>query len=86
MNIAVFNTLQDATNIKSLLDIDEVVEAIEGCNIGYIYENGVFTAPVTPPTETELKIKLLEAQVKSLTDQNEFLENCLVEMATIVYA
>jgi len=85
-NIAVFNSLQEATAILQMLNMDNAIEVNSSCDIGYTYENGVFTAPVTPPTETELKIQLLEAQVKSLTEQNEFLENCLIEMATIVYA
>lgn len=85
-NIAVFETLQDAANIKSLLDIDEVVEANGDCSIGYTYDNGTFVPPMVQPTETELKIQLLEAQIKALTNQNEILENGLLEMATIVYA
>ena len=85
-NIAIFNTLQDAINILPVMGMDEAVERVAGCNIGYTYENGVFTSPVIPPTETELKIQLLEAQVKSLTEQNELLENGLLEMATIIYA
>ena len=31
-------------------------------------------------------LKLLEAQAQALTDQNEFLEDCIAEMAMIVYA
>lgn len=85
-NIAIFNTLQDAINMLPLLDMDDAVEAIGGCNIGYTYENGVFISPVTPPSEMELKVQELEAKVMALTNQNEFLEECLIEMAAIVYA
>lgn len=30
--------------------------------------------------------KLLKAQVQALTDRNEFMEDCIAEMATQVYA
>lgn len=85
-NIAVFETLQDAIDMLLLFDMDDAVEANGDCSIGYTYDNGTFVPPMVQPTETELKIQLLEAQIKALTNQNEILENGLLEMAAIVYA
>lgn len=38
----------------------------------------------TPPPEPD-PVTLLQAQVKALDEQNAFLEDCLVEMAGVVY-
>ena len=38
------------------------------------------------PTEKEKEKTLMKAQIKALSDRNEFLEDCIAEMATIVYA
>ena len=53
---------------------------IEGKWIGDIYDD-------TKKSNTQLteENKLLKAQVSALSDQNEFLEDCIVEMAGIVY-
>lgn len=40
--------------------------------------------PVQPTTED--RVNLLEKQLKAASDQNEFLEDCIAEMAGIVYA
>lgn len=44
--------------------------------------------PVIPPTNEELAAenKLLKQQVSALTDQQSFYEDCIAEMATVVYA
>ena len=45
-------------------------------------------APVLPPSNEELAAenKLLKEQVAALSDQNDFQEELIVEMANIVYA
>lgn len=40
--------------------------------------------PVQPTTED--RVKLLEQQLQAASDQNDFLEDCIAEMAGIVYA
>ena len=51
-----------------------------------------YVPPEVKPTDTEriLKLesekKLLTAQVQALSDRNDFMEDCIAEMATIVYA
>ena len=61
----------------------------------YKYSNGVIlekteeeieaeisSLPKPPMTETEL----LKAQIQALSDENEFLSDCIIEMAQTVYA
>lgn len=38
------------------------------------------------PTEEEKEKTLMKAQIKALGDRNDFLEDCVAEMASIVYA
>lgn len=51
-----------------------------------------YAPPEVEPTDAEriLKLesekKLLTAQVQALSDRNDFMEDCIAEMATIVYA
>lgn len=44
--------------------------------------------PATPKTNAELEAEnaMLKAQVKAVADRNEFVEDCIAEMATVVYA
>lgn len=42
--------------------------------------------PKAEQPTTEDRVKLLEQQLKAASDQNEFLEDCITEMAGIVYA
>lgn len=43
--------------------------------------------PVEPqPTEEEKEKTLMKAQIKALSDRNDFLEDCFAEMAGVVYA
>ena len=51
-----------------------------------------YVPPKVNPTDTERILqlenekKLLAAQVQALSDRNDFMEDCIAEMATIVYA
>ena len=51
-----------------------------------------YVPPEVNPTDTERisqlesEKKLLTAQVQALSDRNDFMEDCIAEMATIVYA
>ena len=62
-------------------------ESYDGAAIGEAYN-----PPPPPPTidervtTLESENDLLKQQVKAASDQNEFLENCIAEMAEIVYA
>jgi hypothetical protein len=41
---------------------------------------------VTEPTAEEKEKTLLKAQIQALSERNDFLEDCVAEMASIVYA
>lgn len=78
--------------------VDDVMQCGCWCNIET--ENGVLTKitpvepPVIPPTPhepTDIEIlqkenRLLKAQVSALAEQQEFLEDCLIEVGQVVYA
>lgn len=72
-NVAVFDNEQTAIDMGFL-------PAIEGKWIGDRYDD--------TPTNAELaeENKLLKAQVTATNDYIDFLEDCLVEMAGVVYA
>ena len=42
--------------------------------------------PTPEPTADEKEKTLLKAQIKALSDRNDFLEDCVAEMASVVYA
>lgn len=42
--------------------------------------------PAPEPTVEEKERTLLKAQIQALSDRNDFLEDCMAEMAGIVYA
>lgn len=53
--------------------------------------DGDYTAqPETPAPMTNAELEaentMLKAQVKAVADRNEFVEDCIAEMATVVYA
>ena len=54
--------------------------------------NADYMPPEVKPTDAERisklesEKKLLTAQVQALSDRNDFMEDCIAEMATIVYA
>lgn len=52
---------------------------------GTLYRGPVPQDPVPLPDPME-EIKLLKQQLKAASDQNDFLEDCIAEMAGIVYA
>lgn len=73
-----------------------IVETLPDGDISdYRYVDGEFVYDALPKTE-EISIKsnseleaeneLLKAQVSALSEQMDFYEECIVEMATVVYA
>lgn len=52
---------------------------------GTLYRGPIPQEPVLPPDPME-EIKILKQQLKAASDQNDFLEDCITEMAGIVYA
>ena len=52
---------------------------------GTLYRGPIPQEPVLPPDPME-EIKILKQQLKAASDQNDFLEDCIAEMAGVVYA
>lgn len=51
-------------------------------------DRGAIPEPVIPPTNAELEAenKMLRAQLQAATDRQDFIEDCIAEMAMVVYA
>ena len=91
MNYCIVN---DENIIENIIVADEefalaigAKESYDGAAIGSTY-----SPPPPPPTidervtTLESDNDLLKQQLKAASDQNDFLENCIAEMAEIVYA
>lgn len=67
---------------------NETIAKAEAYNGEYTIEDDGEPEPVTPPTNDELAAenKLLKQQVSALTEQQSFYEDCIAEMASVVYA
>lgn len=67
---------------------NEELAAAEAYNGEYTIEDDGQPEPVVPPSAAELAAenKLLKQQVSALTDQQSFYEDCIAEMAAVVYA
>ena len=67
---------------------NEEIAKREAYNGEYTIEDDGKPEPVIPPTNEELAAdnKLLKQQVSALTDQQSFYEDCIAEMAEVVYA
>ena len=92
MNYCIVNDQNVIENII-VCESDEVaarfgaVASYDGAAIGEAY------SPPPPPPTTEERVaaleaenKLLKEQVSAQADQAEFYEDCIAEMATVVYA
>lgn len=69
-------------------EANEEIAKAEAYNGEYTIEDDGEPEPVIPPTNDELAAenKLLKQQVSALTEQQSFYEDCIAEMATVVYA
>ena len=69
-------------------EANEKIAKAEAYNGEYTIEDDGKPEPVIPPTNAELaeENKLLKQQVSALTEQQSFYEDCIAEMATVVYA
>lgn len=67
---------------------NEKIAKAEAYNGEYTVEDNGEPEPVVPPTNNELAAenKLLKQQVSALTEQQSFYEDCIAEMAEVVYA
>lgn len=91
MNYCIVN---DENVIENIIVADEEFALSIGAKEGYdgAAIGDTYSPPAPPPTidervtTLESENDLLKQQVKAASDQNEFLENCIAEMAEIVYA
>ena len=72
-------------------DAPQVETLPEGDISDWLYdrETGAYTylpLPAEPAAPGVDEMTLLQAQVQALSDRNEFLEDCIAEMAEIIYA
>ena len=69
-------------------EANEKIAKAEAYNGEYTIEDDGEPEPVIPPTNDELasENKLLKQQVSALTEQQSFYEDCIAEMASVVYA
>lgn len=91
MNYCIVN---DENIIENIIVADE--EFAESIGAKPSYDGASIGAPYSPPappptidervTTLESDNNLLKQQLKAASDQNEFLEDCIAEMAEIVYA
>lgn len=79
--------------IVNTIVADEAFVADYCAASGYTYESEELPEPPPPPPTTEERVaaleaenKLLKEQVSAQADQAEFYEDCIAEMATVVYA
>lgn len=91
MNYCIVNDENIVTNIivsdSSFAETIGALPAYDGAAIGEAYN------PPPPPPTTEERLaaleaenKLLKEQVSAQADQAEFYEDCIAEMAAVVYA
>lgn len=91
MNYCIVN---DENIIENIIVADEEFALSIGAKEGYdgAAIGDTYSPPPPPPTidervtTLESENDLLKQQVKAASDQNEFLEDCIAEMAAIVYA
>ena len=73
--------------------LSELIKVDENTNVenGWVYDATAntfseYTEPVDKITELENQVRILEGENKALKESNAFYEECLVEMAEIIYA
>ena len=71
----IYRTLDDAVQFSDDGSVYAEPEAPDTPNPG-----------VTEPTAEEKEKTLIKAQIQALSERNDFLEDCVAEMASVVYA
>lgn len=84
MTYAIF---ENGEQINTIVADAEFVQTYCAEN-GYTYEKVVQPALDEQPTPADLEaeVNLLKAQIAAQSDQMEFYEDCIAEMAAVVYA
>lgn len=90
----IYCIVNDENIIENIIVADEEFALSIGAKEGYdgAAIGDTYSPPAPPPTidervtTLEADNDLLKQQLKAASDQNDFLEDCVAEMAQIVYA
>ena len=82
--------------IEGGIDVDEIPDEVMSCPSKWCYFEGKFTEnpdyvelviPDTPTVEDLIKEnKITKAQIEAQSEQMDFYEDCIAEMASVIYA
>lgn len=78
-----FKLYKNGVYINTVVGEESFVQNYANEN-GFTYEFEPVDYPITL-AELEAENKLLKAQVLAMSDRNDFMEECIAEMATLVY-
>ena len=78
------------------IDVDEIPAEVMSCPGKWTYKDGEFSGnpDYTPPEEEVIPTieelaqenKLMKSQIEAQSEQMEFYEDCIAEMASVIYA
>lgn len=80
------NLIDNIIVVNRIIDMPDCIAYIEGAEIGDSVINGKLVKKVIPETEQEKEIRILKAQLTAATERADFIDECIAEMANIVYA
>lgn len=74
--------------IENGIDVDDIPDDVKENPTKYCYINGTYSENPNykPPEQPIDEIALLKAQIQAQSEQMDFYEECIIEMAEIVYA
>lgn len=74
--------------IENGIDVDDIPDDVKENPTKYCYLNGTYSENPNykPPEQPIDEVALLKAQIQAQSEQMEFYEDCIAEMAEIVYA
>lgn len=74
--------------IENGIDVEKIPNDVMSCPSKWKYVNGEFieNPNYKPPEQPIDEIALLKAQIQAQSEQMDFYEECIIEMAEIVYA
>lgn len=76
----------DSEQINTIVASEEYVKHYcQNNNYTYKKDNTIDVTEPNPVVILQQENKLLKAQVQAASDRSDFLEDCIAEMATIVY-
>lgn len=73
---------------NTIVEVDNIPEEVKENSTKYCYVDGLFVENPNykPPEKPIDEMALLKAQIQAQSEQMDFYEECIIEMAEIVYA